>query len=346
MKQLLITTHASASPRQKLDVGIHSEVRTLRNAVRRESVFKPSASPLMIIWRKASSVLSSGDSHRNNSRRRHSFASRNGLTVLELLVISAVLSGLISLVVPAIQASREAARNIQCEDHLRQIGLALHRHCDSDEKLPPGWHINPDAATAFGWATFLLPDLEESNLSDDGDPFKVSAKTRTRATPQIFVCPSDVAEPQFDVFRETDIRAEQGESTERLGTLPQANYLGVFGYSDPDLLPDGIGEGVFIQNRPIHLAEITRGVSHVIFVGERSARKLPSSWIGTFLAGENAQSRIVGMADLGPSRDDSDESEFDSRHPTHSNFLWGDGRVQSVTDDVDSLVYRSSAARE
>ena len=82
-----------------------------------------------------------------------------------------------------------------------------------------------------------------------------------------------------------------------------------------------------------------------MFVGERTARKLPSTWLGMFLNGEDAKSRTVGSADQGPNRLGSDESELDSRHPDNANLLWGDGRVQAVADDVERCVYQDAAKR-
>jgi prepilin-type processing-associated H-X9-DG protein len=271
------------------------------------------------------------------------------MTVLELLVVMAIITSLASLLLPAVQAAREAARNLQCQNHLRQIGLALHAYHDKHRVLPAGWHANADGDTAFGWAPYLLQELEEASLFaliNFQEP-KESATAIIEKTPRVLLCPSDDAEPRFDLFKESAAHGGFGQdSQELLVTLPQANYVGVFGVADPDSAKDGVGEGPFIKNVTFRLAQITRGLGKVAFVGERTARKLPSTWIGVFLNGEDANSRIVGSADLGPNRSDADESEFDSRHPGRVNFLWGDGRVQAVADDVDRTVYQDAARRD
>jgi prepilin-type processing-associated H-X9-DG protein len=162
----------------------------------------------------------------------------------------------------------------------------------------------------------------------------------------VFICPSDNAEPRFELFEESPTQTEFGQDSQQsLATLPEANYIGVFGNSDPDVLPGGSGEGPFVKNRTFRLSEMSRGLSKVMFVGERTARKLPSTWIGMYLNGENAQSRTVGIADHAPNRDDTDESELDSRHSGHANFLWGDGHVQGIADDIDRVMYQESARR-
>jgi prepilin-type processing-associated H-X9-DG protein len=133
------------------------------------------------------------------------------------------------------------------------------------------------------------------------------------------------------------------ESDDVLITLPRANYVGVFGTTDPDDVPGESGNGTFRQSRGRRFAEMLRGTSHVMMVGERTTRKIPSSWLGFAVEGEDAAGRVVGYADLGPNRDDADECEFDSRHPGHSNFVWADGHVAAVQDDVDHATYMAEA---
>lgn len=175
----------------------------------------------------------------------------------------------------------------------------------------------------------------------------VSSPAILKATPPTFVCPSDAAESRFDLFEEMGTKGEFGQDSQHLlVTLPEANYVGVFGISDPDNARCGIGEGPFIKDRSVRYAEVTRGLGKVMFVGERTARKLPSTWLGMYLNGEDAKSRTVGSADQSPNYIDSDESELDGRHPGHANFLWGDGRVQAVEDDVERSVYQNAARRE
>jgi prepilin-type processing-associated H-X9-DG protein len=271
-----------------------------------------------------------------------------GLTVLELLVVTGAITMLVGLLLPAIQATREAARNVECENHLRECGLALHQHHDNHRAFPAGWTTDTDCKTAFGWAPYLLPELELSGLYSliDFRALVYSSAAVQETTPTVFVCPSDNAEPQFELFEDSQAISEFGqESQQLLATLPQANYVAVFGVADPDQLKNGLGEGPFVRNHRFRLADITRGLGKVMFVGERTARKLPSTWIGTYLNAENAQSRTVGIADVAPNRVDTDESELDSRHPGHTNFLWGDGRVQAVADDIERNVYQDSARR-
>jgi prepilin-type N-terminal cleavage/methylation domain-containing protein len=88
-------------------------------------------------------------------------AIRNGFTLLELLIVIAIIAILIGLLMPAIQKAREAANRIKCANNLHQIGLAMHLYADRYNRLPPsrrGWTESPS------WAWIILPDLEQDNL--------------------------------------------------------------------------------------------------------------------------------------------------------------------------------------
>jgi prepilin-type N-terminal cleavage/methylation domain-containing protein len=90
---------------------------------------------------------------------------RRGFTLIELLVVIAVIGILIALMMPAVQAAREAARRSQCSNHMKQLGLAGHQHHDTFGHLPPGVGYYPPASGTFGTYFFhLLPFLELTNL--------------------------------------------------------------------------------------------------------------------------------------------------------------------------------------
>ena len=106
-----------------------------------------------------------------------------GFTLIELLVVIAIIGVLIALLLPAVQAAREAARRAQCVNNLKQIGLAIHNYHSANDCLPPGGQVFSNEYPAYGWSggpqnfsmnVRILPYLEQNNAFNSVN-FAVSA---------------------------------------------------------------------------------------------------------------------------------------------------------------------------
>lgn len=284
---------------------------------------------------------------------------RRGLTVLELLVTMSIIGILAALVLPAIGAIRESARRVSCSDHLREVGLAVHSHYNSERSLPVGWQFDAAGDSAYGWAVALLPYVGQPALSDSIDRQQAVGDRRNdvaRGTRlEVMLCPSDLSAESFVLFAESEDGDEQDDPESRLSAnaamepsallqLPVANYVGVFGtYEMDDTIPAPIGDGAFLENRKVHFRDFQRGLSKTFLVGERTMAQVPSTWFGVDLAGEDAAARLVGAALEGINKTYADECDFSSRHPGGAYFLYGDGHVDFISEAIDLRLYHQSA---
>lgn len=288
------------------------------------------------------------------ARRRQAF------TILELLVTTSIFGMLIALLLPALMSARESARCLQCRSNLREIGLAIQQHHELKRRLPPAWTGAADNESGYGWAVDLLPFLEESDLGKIVNrtlPISAAQNDLPRNTDlPIMRCPSDISDPMIELYVEEPsspaAAASGGESngpdsqSAPLARLPAANYVGVFGTLEADeAFPAPPGDGAIISNRVVRYSDLQRGQSHTLIVGERTMAMVPSTWLGVNFRGEDAACRLVGSAMTGPNCESCDECEFASRHSNGSNFVWADGHVTLVQNDIDSIEYQRLAKR-
>jgi prepilin-type N-terminal cleavage/methylation domain-containing protein len=285
---------------------------------------------------------------------------RTGFTLVELLVVIAIIGILVALLLPAVQAAREAARRMSCTNNLKQIGLALHMYHDTHKKLPAGWRgFDPDTGDPFwfglpgwSWSASILPFLEQSNVEDNlvhyelpiTDPLNEAARTLEL---KVFRCPSDTGDMTFDLL---DGGPSVGPGVSFPIKMATGNYIGVFGTIDfhhvcHPALPDFngcIGNGTFTLNRQFRFADITDGLSNTLVAGERSSKLAPSTWVGVVTGGQHGVARVAGVGTYAPNSEDTPAHyfhNFSSYHPAGTNFLAGDGSVKLISETIDLVTY-------
>jgi len=283
---------------------------------------------------------------------------KSAFTLVELLVVIAIIGVLIALLLPAVQQAREAARRTQCNNNLKQLGLAMHNYHDTFNVLPPGWiDDDPYADTTnrnlLGWGVFLLPFLEQSALHDSMKAVgafdqKWSAiaemTTGTAAVPDpyaktivnAFICPSDPS---------------AGINT-NLHSYGKSNYTGIGGnayISSATTTPSG----TFYDNSPVKFRAIIDGLSNTVVVGERSTVQLSSAgyikkgtlWIGGTTNGEYYYNNaIVTSSDYYSINGTAGNFNITSAHPGGALFLLGDGSGRFIAETIEGSTYQDLGA--
>ncbi len=285
-------------------------------------------------------------------------SSRPAFTLIELLVVIAIIAILIGLLLPAVQKVRDAAARAQCQNNLKQIGLALHNYHDRMKRFPPGYtDRNPDPNSdasldqgpGWGWAAFILPDLEQTpvfnriNFSQN-----VGASAICRTILPVFLCPADQELPTFPVYNTAVVVAH-------------GNYTAVNGVKETSFYP-GNNTGPFLRNTALRTADITDGLSNTLFVGERNSGHSRTTWTGAVPGGlvtadqspdpignaEYAPALVLGHGSRTHLPNDPqlwDADVFYSTHTGGANFVFGDGSVRMIYGSIDGIVYENLLSR-
>ena len=289
-------------------------------------------------------------------------ARRKAFTLVELLVVIAIIGILIALLLPAVQAAREAARRMSCTNNLKQIGLALHMYHDTYKCLPVGWEAyDPNTGEphwfgepGWGWAARVLPFMEQGALFEQKVHFELPITDSANDEARVFEiaafrCPSDIGEKTFELPGGGPFLSLS--ATYSPVTIATGNYIGVLGTVDPhDGVVDDIcyGNGTFMHHKWLRLADIQDGLSQTLIVGERSSKLAPSTWVGSVTGGAHAPARIVGVATYPPNSEETEEEwahNFSSYHPGGTNFLSADGSVHLIEKTIDADVYHALCTR-
>jgi prepilin-type N-terminal cleavage/methylation domain-containing protein len=294
-----------------------------------------------------------------------------GFTLVEILVVVAIIGVLVALMLPAIQMARESARKTQCANNLKQIGLGMHAYLLFHQAFPPGYvsKVLPDhddGGPGWGWGAQILSYIEEGALRDqvvmkapiEGE---VAAKVRL-ASLSLFICPSDgTFEPIIDI--------PEKNSDSVICQMAAANYVGSAGTVRPTckLCRDQF-DGVFGRNRAIKPKELLDGLSKTLAIGERA-----SYWSRPTIWGVVPNSKILdnqqpGLYAAGPAyvlgttfhegfnietAEEMDHAtmgtfaeSFGSQHPGGAFFMFCDAGVRFVWEEADPAIMNALSTRD
>lgn len=320
------------------------------------------------------------------SNRHVRSTARAGFTLVELLVVIAIIGVLVALLLPAVQAAREAARRSQCSNNLKQIALALQNYESAKRMLPPG-RLGCDGsgpanlcgtqtdAQRSGMSGFvlLLPYLEGNALFALYDP-AVPVWPRTSvwwtpnnlqliaARPGVMICPTDESEPYSEntlidpgasVYRiPADAKAAVGSYAFVTGSIGTANAQKPNGEPGE---PKFNNTGLFYYAVTHKFAQCIDGLSNTMVVGEViDGHTQNSSNIWTraarFMDGQRATDNPLNTRPGDPVASTQYglrvNGAFASRHPAGCQFAFGDGRVQFLTETISPDLYMALSTRE
>lgn len=300
--------------------------------------------------------------------------SRRGFTLVELLIVVAILGVLFALLLPAVQAAREAGRRAACLSNQKEVGLGVHHHenlfgsyppgrigCDDTGETipipacPPG--LPTHKKTAASGFVAILPQIEEQvlydelsvdegglwnrNVDDLGWYYDKEKYSGIKQRIDILVCPSDTSQAISDVYH--PVLAATGSYALVQGTL---------GPGTPPAASKYANNGMFLYVARRKASRVTDGLSKTLMLGEVV---LADTWESS-----NTWSYALASADCLRSTENPlntppgagvtinrQNGAFASQHPGGANFCFADGHAEFVGDDIELAVYRSmSTIRE
>lgn len=302
-----------------------------------------------------------------------------GFTLVELLVVITIIGMLIALLLPAVQAAREAARRMQCGNNLRQIALAMHNYESAHAVFPPGrpgcdgyypggafgcTSPNEQKPPHSGVSAFvlILPQLEMQSLCDlfglgaggvwNGDPFddpswfsNASKLQAVKTRPSAFVCPSDTSNPMADPYYGLSFDVATG------------SYALVAGSNGPSFGGDPkdvkmYNNGMFVYAHPRAVSDVRDGLSNTMMVGEvieahtaagSNIWSLFQRHCETFRTTDNPLNTPPGQGTLlsGSRVCAGGNGAFAGRHPGGAQFAFADGSVAFISENIQLSVYRA-----
>ncbi|WP_254510804.1 DUF1559 domain-containing protein [Anatilimnocola floriformis] len=291
-----------------------------------------------------------------------------GFTLVELLVVIAIIGVLVALLLPAVQAAREAARRTQCANNLKQLGLAVHNYHDTWNYLPISISYGREGGTTLaavngkGWITSILPQMEQMPLYQKFEPFfngdfgsggglnhpdcRELLKTRLKA----IQCPTDpnatkyvTGQPQFSGIEIT--------GTNYKGVLGdhKLNNTSIHPSPNPDCHNTKGCNGLFYRNdylEPMGLKSITDGTANTLMIGE----DLPTQNVHSGAFNANGDWAVChappNYFPKPPTPTDwPNVISFRSLHPGGLQFTLGDASVRFIQQNINYDLWRALSTR-
>lgn len=260
--------------------------------------------------------------HRN-PRQRSARTLRRAFTLVELLVVIAIIGVLVALLLPAVQASREAARRVSCLNNITQLSLALHSYEFHHETLPPGV-VNPDgpirnepSGQHVSWIVQALPHMEHQALwrrfNFEAGAYADENRPVRTATAQMLLCPSFPGRNPL----------ESG--------VARTTYVGC--HHDVEAPIDADNHGLLFLNSRIRYSDIYDGSSSTILLGEcrPPAEAEDLGWV----SGTRSTLRNTGSIEQPPRPQPTTDGEpAPEETPLPSTFVGGFGGWHAAVVDV------------